>query len=207
MKKVLALFFVAILGVGGFFVYKYLDEEKNAWKIEITSSYINVRQDHDMYQAKLGEVAIGEVYKVLDFYSEDPRYVWYKIEIKKDLLGWVSSGRNEPNVKEYNNPNGIDTYEVDYANPIIRFYDEEYVIYDINSINYNHLEITDDSEYKITHQVYREEEPVDRPGPQYWIKYIVTDSFGNTTSKVQRIIFTVEPNKSEVLDFNELKKK
>ncbi|MDE6284138.1 MAG: SH3 domain-containing protein, partial [Bacilli bacterium] len=198
------LVFIGALGAGGFFIYKKIDEDKKAWKIEIINETINVREEHGLYEYKVGEVKEGEVYKVLDFYADDPRYVWYKIELRNGMIGWVSSGRKNAYVKEINNPNDIADYEIDYAKPIIRYFDEDYIVYDLNSINYNHLEIEEASEYTITHKVYYEEHPTDRKEPQYWIKYIVTDSYGNTESKIQRIIFTIEPDRSEVLDFSEM---
>lgn len=209
MKKIKLLIILLFIGAfigGGVYVFLKIKEDKEAWKIEILSETLNVREEHGLYEYKVGVVSQGEIYKVIDFYDEDPRYVWYKIKLKNGTIGWVSSGRKNPYVKEENNPNGIKAYEIDYAKPIIRYFEEDYIVYDINSITYDHLEIEEASTYTIEHKIYYEEHPTDRKEPQYWIKYIVTDKYGNSASKIQRIIFTIEPSREEVLDFSERNK-
>lgn len=209
MKKIKTLIILAFIGAligAGVIVFIKYQENKSAWKIEITEEMVNVREEHGLYEYKVGTAVSGDIFKVLDFYDEDARYVWYKVKLKNGTIGWIASGRNVPYVKEINNPKGIASYEIDYAKPKIRFFEEDYVVYDIKSISYNHLEIIEDSEYTIEHIVYYEEHPKDKEEPQYWIKYIVTDAFGNKASKVQRIIFTVEPDNDEVLDFSSMEK-
>ncbi len=203
VKLIIILLFIGAFVGAGVFVFIKIKEDQAAWKIEVTEESVNVREEHGLYEYKVGTAVKGDVFKVLDFYEDDARYVWYKIKLKNGAIGWISSGRNNPYVKEINNPKGIDSYEIDYAKPKIRYFEDDYSVYDINSITYNHLEIEEDSEYTIEHKVYYEEHPKDREEPQYWIKYIVVDKFGNKASKMQRIIFTVEPNRDEVLDFSE----
>lgn len=211
-KKLFWLIVIFILiGLGTFIGYKII-ENKNAWKIEITIDEVNVRKEHSLYEAKVATVYKGEKYKVLEIYLDDPRYVWYKILYARNSYGWVASGRNNPYVKEINNPNKEDNsetnepYEMDYKKPVVKFDNNIYTVYDINSISYKHLTIEEDSTYTIEHKVYYEEHPKDTNIPQYWIQYIVTDAFGNVTKKVQQIKFDIEPDRSEVLLFEELER-
>lgn len=200
------LILAAILAALIFFGKRYYDNLK-AFKVEITQEEINVREEHDLYTNKLAEVKKGNKYNVIDIYLDDPRYVWYKIEYENNRYGWIASGRKNPYVVEINNPNGKGDveYKEDYAKPIIKFFEEDYSVLDIESITYDHLTIEDESDYKIKHEIYYEAHPTDRPEPQYWIKYTVTDDFGNASTKVQRIIFVNPPDPSTVKDFSELK--
>ena len=184
----------------------------NYWKVIIAIDEVNVRKEHSLYEAKLATVYKDEKFKVLEIYLDDPRYVWYKIEYSKGATGWIASGRNNPYVEEINNPNyqtdnNVDeNYQMDYKKPVVKFDNNVYMVYDINSISYKHLTIEDASSYTIEHQIYYEEHPKDTNIPQYWIQYIVTDAFGNVTKKVQQIIFDVEPDQSEVLLFENLQR-
>ena len=208
-KKSNGIILILILGALAFVGFKGYSDYKTyskAWKVEITNPTINVRSGASATDTLLGVVKQGKKYVVLDINLEDDKYVWYKIEYQRAEYGWISSLRSSPYVKEINNPDiGTGVNKTDYKAPVVRFYDEVYYTINLKSINYNHLSITDDSMYEITHKVYFEETPVDRATHQYWIEYIVTDEFGNSTSKVQRIEFQNEPNPSEVLDFSDLK--
>lgn len=202
---ILAIIFLGYKGISTIIASHNKDDAN--WKVEITNNYINVRSKPSSRETKIGEVKKKEKYNILEIYLEDNNYVWYKINFKgKD--GWIASSRDNPYVKEINNPNIEDTdsvdYKIDYKKPELRFYDNVYNTYDINSINYDHLDIKDDSPYMISHTIYYEEHPIDTEIPQYWIRYTVTDKFGNSISKVQKIEFTVEPSQSEVKDFSEL---
>lgn len=229
-KKVSWIFLIFIIIVfGGLGYYGYTKwQYAKAFKIEITIDEINVREDHTLYSNKVGKVKKGQIYKVLDIYLKDNRYVWYQVKLQNDNYGWIATGRNNRYVKEINNPdsNGDEDYKADYAKPKIIFYENEITFTDLGSINYDHLNITDDSECekvaakdfekeknkhsetmycKISHEVYYEEEPKDSDEPQYWIKYIVTDEAGNSATKVQKIIFLDEPEPSKVKDFEDMK--
>ena len=211
LKKIFWIIIIlGILGALAYGGYTYYQDTK-AWKVEITAEFINVRSKHSMQGEKKGVVYKGDKYKVLDIYLDDSKYVWYRIKANKDLEGWISSDRNNPYVKEINNPKVSDeevgeTYEIDYKSPVVKFDYNLYVVYDIKSINYDHLTIEEDSKYTIEHKVYYEEFPTDSDIPQYWIQYIVTDEAGNQTKKVQQIKFDVEPSRDEVLDFKDLKR-
>ena len=188
------------------FITQIVVDNANAWKVEITNNYINVRKDHSVYETQIDTVYKGDTYKVIEIYLDDPNYVWYKIELDNGSEGWIASGRNEPYVKEINNPNASseEDYFVDYKSPILRFFEDTYKTESIDTITLDHLEIIEDSEYEVTYEVYKEDEPQDVPGPQYWIQYTVIDAFSNKTVKVQRIEFEINPSDDRVLDFSEL---
>lgn len=188
------------------FITQIVVDNANAWKVEITNDYVNVRKDHSVYETQIDKVYKGDTYKVIEIYLDDPNYVWYKIELDNGSEGWIASGRNEPYVKEINNPNASseEDYFVDYKSPILRFFEDTYKTESIDTITLDHLEIIEDSEYEVTYEIYKEEEPQDVPGPQYWIQYTVVDAFDNKTVKVQRIEFEITPLDDRVLDFSEL---
>lgn len=188
------------------FITQIVVDNANAWKVEITNDYVNVRKDHSVYETQIDKVYKGDTYKVIEIYLDDPNYVWYKIELDGGSEGWIASGRNEPYVKEINNPNASseEDYFVDYKKPILRFFEDTYKTESIDTITLDHLEVIEDSEYEVTYEVYKEEEPIDVPGPQYWIQYTVVDAFDNKTVKVQRIEFEITPPDDRVLDFSEL---
>ena len=206
MKKAVIVIMIILIIIGGVFIAQKIKEENESWKVEITNDFINVRSDHSRYESKLDTVNKGETYKVIDIYLKDNEFVWYKIKIR-GKKGWISSDRNNPYVKEINNPNGKgkEDYTVDYKAPIVKYYDETYKTESIDTIDTSHLEIEEDSDYDIKYQVYKEEEPEDRPGPQYWIQYTVTDSFENKTVKLQRIEFEITPADDKVLNFEDLR--
>ena len=216
MKKIIPIFIVlALLIVAGFgfFIYKNEQEKnKEKWKVEIIHEYINVRDKAATDSTVIGKAYQGNVYNVLSVNLDHPAYVWYEIEYRKGQSGWIASERNIPYVKEYNNPHFKennedktveDTYEIDYINPVVRYFENEYHTHDINSIKYDHLEIEEESKYEITNKVYVEECKTYR---NFWIQYIVTDSFGNTTKKVQKIIFEVEPDTKGMPSLGEIRK-
>lgn len=217
MKKILPIFFILallIVAAFGIFIYKN-EQEKNKikWKVEITKEYINVRDEPNTSSTVIGKAPQGNIYPVLSVNLDHPSYVWYEIEFRKGQSGWIASERNFPYVKEYNNPNFKadsdnstveDTYEIDYINPIVKYYDAIYHTHDIDSITYDHLEIEEESKYEITNKIYVEECKTYR---NFWIQYIVTDSFGNTTKKVQKIVFEVEPNTKGMASLGEIRSK
>lgn len=208
MKKIIILIFFVLIVVLGIFIAKMVIDNDKAWKVKIITDYINVRSDHATTSAKIDTVHEGRTYKVIEIYLEDKNYVWYKVKLDGGKEGWIASDRDEPYVEEINNPN-IDIGEeetIDYKSPVIKFYEEEYKTDSIDTIDLSHLEIEEDSKYELTYEIYREENPEDRPGPQFWIKYIAVDSFDNRTVRVQRIIFEILPSESDdrVLDFEDL---
>ncbi len=212
IKKIIALLIVLGIGYGiYYFVSDYL-ENKDAWKIEITHDEINLREEAKATSKIVGgdqKVYVGEIYNVLEIYEEDMKFVWYKIEYDKNKYGWVASAREVPYVKEINNPNREDgetvEYEVvDYKRPILSVEDTLYQTYDINTINYNHITVEEDSEYDITHGVYYDQFPEDSNIPKYWIQFIVTDVHGNSKDFVQEIEFEVKPSSDEVKLIEEL---
>lgn len=208
MKKIIkTAFFLALIiaiAAGGYFAYKSFMENKNKWKLEILNEYINVRTEPSPYEAKLGTVSEGEVYHVLEMYLEDNKFVWYKINFTKSRNGWIASDRNEPFVKEINNSNfkGEDAHLVDYALPLIKFFDLEYHTKDLSTITYDHLDISHGFDYELTSQVYIEE---CQNYTYYWIEYKATDIFGKSSKKLQQIVFEDEPSSKEVASLSKIR--
>ncbi len=215
LKWIIVLIIFLGIGLGAWKVYDYIkakkEEERTAWKVEITNEYINVRSEPNTTSSLVGKVYEGEVYRVVDMNRDDTNYIWFQIKLKTGGKGWISSTRKNPYVIEINSPNKEEDTEkeIEYIKPQVLFFEDEYHVATINDITYDHLVINEDSEYTIKHIVYYEPNPKKPiiPGqPQYWIQYIVEDEFGNTTRKVQRIVFDVNPKDSEVTDFSKLKR-
>ena len=204
MKKVAICFMFLIIivgGVAGYFFIKDLKEKgrieeiKKGWYVEITSEYINVRDDAHANANALGKVLEGEVYEVLDMNFDNNSYYWYKIDYKGNEA-WIASKRKSPYLKDYNNP-------TDIAVPVIKYYEDVYNVVSIDEINYIHLEVVEDrDEYEITHVIYHEVVP-SKHIDQYWIEYTITDAAGKSSSKLQKIEFEEEPNEEDVIDFAE----
>ncbi len=211
IKKIIALLILAGVGYGiYYFVNQYL-EDKDAWKVEIISETIVVRDEPDATSFNPGgkKVYLGEIHNVIEIYEDDLKFVWYKIEYDKDKIGWIASAREVPYVKEINNPHreegeSVEYEVIDYKRPILSVEDTLYQTYDINTINYDHITVEEDSDYEIVHEVYFEEFPKDSNVPQYWIQYIVTDVHGNFKEFVQKIEFEVKPSQDDVKLFEEL---
>ncbi|NLA32698.1 MAG: SH3 domain-containing protein [Mollicutes bacterium] len=209
MKKIILFAFVVVLIVVGSIILINTINYKNAWKVEVTNPYINVRKEHTLLSEKIDYITKGDDFKVLEIYLEDKAFVWYKVDLKNGRKGWIASDRRVPYVKEINNPKSEkeEDYKIDYAPPIVKYFDEYYETESIKTINYDHLTIEEESKYKVTHTVFKEEKPKDRPGPEYWIQYVVTDSFGNSASKLQRIKFEIVPEDDLVTDFSKLNRR
>lgn len=150
----------------------------------------------------LGTAKKGEIYKVVEVDETDPKYIWFRIIYQKNwkdpyVEGYVAQPRTSEKWVEAHN------ITFDYSNPTINYDNDEYEVDSIEDITYDHLRVWDDQDgYTITHEVFIERQPTDRPGPQYWIKYTVTDKKGKTASKSQRIIFKNPPSDSKVKDFS-----
>ena len=203
MKKIIIFILLVLLISTGLVVNKIITNNK-AWRLEVTNNFINVRSKPNQYEMKLGQVKKGKKYTILEMYYDDPNYVWYKIDYEKKQDCWIASSRLEPYVKEYNNPKNKseDNTISDCQKPIIKYKELEYTTKNINTINYDHLEIIENTEYKITHTVYYEEkEPIE--DSQYWINYEVIDAFDNKNKKLQKIVFEENPSPEEVKPFSE----
>ena len=207
MKNALICLLIIVVlfgGVGGYFFIKNLKEEarieeiKKGWYVEITSEYINAREDAKTSAKELGKVLKGEVYKVLEMNFENTSYYWYKIEYK-DSEAWIASHKKKPYLKDYNNP-------TDIAVPVIKYHEDVYKVVSIDDINYKHLEVVEDrDDYTISHIVYHEYVPSEFKD-QYWILYTITDAAGKSSSKLQKIEFEEKPDKEDVVDFKEYEK-
>ena len=207
MKKLIILIVFLAATYGGYVVVSNILENKNAWKVQIINEYVNVRETPSATANNLGTIYLSEEYKVLEIYEKDKKFIWYKIEYKDENSAWIASSREVPYVKEINNPNKVkqEDYVIDYKRPVIKFLEEVVIFRNINNINYDHLEIIEDSEYTITHEVYFEEKPIDKKESQYWIKYTVIDANDNKDTKIQRIEFNENPSIDEVLLFENIR--
>ena len=206
MKKFFLIVFVLIIAFLAFKGVKKFIEYKTAWKIMITEESVNIREQATVYSNKLGEAKRNDVFVVKEKVLEN-KYVWYKIVLKGDkdhAYGWISSERKYPYVKEVNAKKAKTKDDVvsDNAKPVIKYKEDIYYTKDINTINYDHLTVTDDSEYKITSEIYKET----CPGYyQYWIVYTATDKYNNKSSKTQAIIFEEEPSDDDVKNLADIR--
>lgn len=205
MKKFFVfILIVGIIVLGYFSVTKFLAAQelknlKDGWYVEIVNEYINIREKPDRYSNSYSKVHKGEVYKVLDINLENKNNFWYHIQIDKKKTGWIANPRTEKYLIDHNNPSDI-------AIPIIKLSGKEYRVNSIKDISYDHLTLWDDREgYEVTHIVYHEykaKEDVD----QYWIKYTITDKAGKSSSKTEKIFFTITPDEKDVVDFSKYTK-
>lgn len=205
MKKFFVLVMIALLIFLGIKAIRKINKKDGKWQVKILEPFINVRTDHNTDSYPIAKAIQDDKYYVLDIYLEDNKYVWYKINYKGDAY-WIASSRENPYVQEYNNPNYEDSSNIDYKNPEITNFEEEYEIKDLESIEYDHLGIKDDNDYTVTHEVFYEEASEETGRPQFWIRYTIVDSYGNKTIKTQKIKFHIVPNKEEVKDISELTK-
>lgn len=172
-----------------------MNKLKSGWYVEILNEYINIRESADPKSTKIGQVNKGSIYEVLEMNFDNEEFYFYKIKIDETRTGWIANEReNRSYLNDVNNPNDI-------ASPSIKFSTDIYFVDTIANINYDHLEVWDDKAgYIVTHEVYHEVVPEENKD-QYWIKYTVTDAAGKSDSKTQKIVFTIIPKESEVLDF------
>lgn len=213
MKK-LALIVLSIVIISGLFYFlAYLPEQarkiriaeiKKGWHVEIITKTLNVRETPEPWGVKIGEVKEGQVYEVIEMNFSDFFRFWYKIKINDYKEGWVANPRI---TKEYLNDINND---LDISPPTLKFFEETYFVKDIESINYDHLEVTDDKDgVVVTHVIYHEYEPSSNPElhkDQYWIVYTATDTSDKKVSKTQAIVFEQRPLKNQVVDFKLFKK-
>ncbi len=208
MKKLFKAIMIIILLFGVYIIYQAV-RFNFVWKIEIIGAYANVRLDHDIHSDNIYKVNRGGEFEVIEIYLEDNNYIWYKVKINNSKIGWIASSRTEPTVKEINNPKqeelGVET--LDYNPPVIRYYHESVEFLNIDSINYKHLDATDESDFEITHEVYVETDSKEVDYTQYFIEYIAIDEYDNETRVVQEIKFIEEPTVDQVKDIKELKER
>lgn len=209
LKLLPVLILLTILGVSGFAI-KYFYDDSKLWKITVTyNGGVNIRTDHYYYSSHYGKAQKGSKHKVLETWTGDSKFIWYKIAYDKKKTAWIASSRSEPYVEEINNPKAkeLGTDHIDYDAPVVTFTYNPYNITNINSIKYDHIKVTDSSKYEIKHKVYLEKKSKDNPQDQYWLEVTVTDSFGNSKEVVQKITFATNPDKNSVEDFSVLKEK
>ena len=206
MKKFFKFVLIVILAFLAYKGIKKIVEYKTAWKIMIIEESVNIREQSTVYSNKLGEAKKNDIYIVKEKILEN-KYVWYKIELKGDKehkYGWISSERKYPYVKEVNakKANIKDEIISDNAKPIIKFTEDIYYTKNINTINYDHLNVTDDSDYKITSEIYKE---TCQSYYQYWIVYTATDKYNNKSTKTQAIVFEEKPSDDDVKNLADIR--
>ncbi len=163
---------------------------EDEWHVVILNEYLNVRTDHDVNATQIDTVRKGGKYRAVEVEPNDEKYVWYKIELPTGEEGWIANTKDSVYLEDHNNPNDI-------VVPVIKYEEPELLVSSINDIDYDHLEIIDNSDdYTITHKVRFEQAK-----NQYWIVYHVEDKGGNVAEKTQRIIFDTVPTLSEVEAF------
>lgn len=186
-----------------------LNKEEEETTTQCAKTELKVREAPTAASAIIGTAEKGEIYKIVEVEQTDAQFIWFRIVFQKNWKdeykeGYISQPRSTQvtYVKAYN-------ITFDYANPMLGFTSDEYNVESIDDIGkdgYKHLNVWDDQEgYTITHEVYIEREPTDRPGPQYWVKYTVTDKVGKTTSKIQRVIFKYPPADNKCKDFSKIR--
>ena len=227
MKKFVTFILVCVAVIIGFKVAKgifdkirfnaYLERVKEGWYVEVTTEVLNVR-DEPKYNAHIvSTVKKGEIFKATDYVVGDDGYYWFYIDLYDGGRGWVanpkkkkSSNSEEEFLISHNNV-------IDVSNPKIKWKSEycydihvttekecTYHIMNLSNITYDPLELWDDKEgYKVTHEVCIETKPTDRPGPQYWVDFTITDAAGKTSSLRKRLIIENAPSKEDTADLEE----
>ena len=186
---------------------KLSNQDSNVEDESCKKTELQVREAPTSNSKSLGTAAKGEIYKVLEVEETDNTFIWFRIVYQKNFKdkyqeGYIAQPRSTQ--VDYVNVYGI---EFDYSAPTISYNEDEYHVDSIDDITYDHLNVWDDQPgYKVTHEVYIEREPTDMPGPQYWVKWTVTDKKGKTASKIQRIVFKYPPSDSKVKDFSTIRK-
>jgi hypothetical protein len=206
MKKFIIM--LILIGISGFFIKNYIDNQtkeekikeiKENWYVEIITDYINIRKEADQYTAKLGTVSKGEVYKVIK-YSYVNNIYWFKIKYTKYITGWISNGKKNDYLKNYNS-------KTDFITPIIYLDENIYYVNSIDDINHDHLRIWDDDDnHEITSVVYHEYDDIVNPTTdQYWIVYTVIDKNDKSSRRTQKIVFEKKPKENQIEDWKNFK--
>ncbi|MGE5455594.1 MAG: immunoglobulin-like domain-containing protein [Ignavibacteriales bacterium] len=66
------------------------DINNSVYQFEVITDSINIREDATIDSKKIGVINKGEVYTIKDF-SFDDNYLWYKIETKNGIQGYIAS--------------------------------------------------------------------------------------------------------------------
>jgi hypothetical protein len=187
-----------------------LSNDKPNYDEGCAKTELKVRQAPRSDSEILGTAVKGDIFTVVEVEETDPMYIWFRIIYQKNWKdkyqeGYIAQPRSSKT--KYVEPYGI---EFDYSAPTIacKDYDctKDYEVESIDDINTDDVIAWDDQEgKKVTFEVFIEREPTDRPGPQYWVKWTVTDKKGKSASVKQRVIFKFPPSDSKVKDFSQIK--
>lgn len=77
-----------------------IESQDVLFKVQVVSSYINVRSQPTSNANKIYEVNHDEQYDVISYFDEDANYIWYKIIFSDRKIGWIASERDNPWVIE-----------------------------------------------------------------------------------------------------------
>lgn len=64
-------------------------------QLQITGSFINVREDHYVESTLITEVTFNEKYDFIETF-EGTDYTWYKIKYSIRKTGWIASLKSDP---------------------------------------------------------------------------------------------------------------
>lgn len=145
----------------------------NRVQVKVIVDKINIRSAAMSSAKDIGDVKLDEIYNLVDnLVVKDEKYEWYHILTSNGIDGYIASEIDSPYVKVINgelNP------------PEIHYYDES-ISFENEVITYDHLEITDESDFSISHVFHSEE-------PEKYIIYKVRDKWGNVSEKTQAYTF------------------
>ncbi len=131
----------AIAYLGFTFVYPMFFDEigEDEWHVLVLNEYLNVRKNPSVDSTQIDTVYKNEKYRAVEVNTEDDKYYWYKIELDNGKVGWIANTRDEIYLTDFNNPHDIKA-------PVITFFKPELSVDTIDDINYDHLEVSDDSD-------------------------------------------------------------
>lgn len=86
------------------------DRNSNIPQIQITTDYINIRDEKSVNSNILGEVYYGEIYDILSE-DEESSYNWYEIETSNGIRGFIAGKSEDVEYVEELEVNGVITNE------------------------------------------------------------------------------------------------
>ena len=70
-------------------------------QLEVTNSYLKIREEPNSYSEKLGFVIKGSIFDIIDS-KRQGEVTWYKIKTNEDVVGWLSGSYVKVYEKEVN---------------------------------------------------------------------------------------------------------
>lgn len=129
-------------------IQEQIIQSNSEYQIEITNDYINVRTKPTTNSNKIGEVHQSDILNVLDVVGGE-HYIWYKISFNEQI-GYVSSSRDEPYLKELYSDKLIVNIFCDDQEKCINFHNKVKLYKESNDIFLiNYIDITNKDNKKI----------------------------------------------------------